>query len=287
MGRSNRRRTNRRFKSQKKPVKKSAKKPKKSSKKQIKKEHKYVEYDLFNGLKWDNYRLGDVIFGYFACWDNICLNKNNPKLDESCDLVGFDVDQDWCQGHKGVWTDPNDINSSYIENIHKNFPRSIASKYVKAVGFPKNYKVEDTETIQKIFDKFKYKKPDPSTLVIHLRLGDTLATEYAQEYSYDMKYYEGLLRKVRRNKKIKKIDIVTGLHINVYVKESNERLNEIISLFEKHYPVDVILTKNPDKDYYYMSHSKFFANSGGGFSLLITNFLKKDKKNKIYENQQF
>jgi hypothetical protein len=45
------------------------------------------------------------------------------------------------------------------------------------------------------------------------------------------------------------------------------------------------LTKNPDKDFYYMAHSKFFAKSGGGFSLLVTNYLKHDKKNKIYENK--
>ena len=197
----------------------------------------------------------------------------------------FDIDDDWCQGHKGVWMDPKGSDKTYIESLHKNFPRSIASKYVKSVGYPKSYKVEDYETIKGIFDKFKYKKPDPSTLVIHLRLGDTVAKDYGQEYSYDLKYYEKLFRKIRRNKKIKKVDIVTGLHINVYVKESNERLNQIVQIFSKHYPVEVILTKNPDKDFYYMAHSKFFANSGGGFSLLVTNYLKHDKKNKIYENK--
>ena len=245
----------------------------------------YVEYDLFNGDKWDNYRLGDVILGYFACWDNICTGKNNPKLDHTCEQVDFDVDEDWCQEYKDVWTDPKDRNSSYIKNLHKNFPGSIASKYVKEVGYPKTYKVEDHGTLKKIFTKFKYKKPDPSALVIHLRLGDTLAKEYAQEYSYDMKYYEKLLKKVRKNKKIKKIDIVTGLHINVFVKESNKNLNKIVEMFEKYYPVEVVLTKNPDKDFYYMSNSKYFANSGGGFSLLVTNYLKHDKKNKIYENK--
>ena len=256
----------------------------KNIKKNIKK-HKYIEYDLFNGDKWDNYRLGDVIFGYFACWDNVCQGKNNPNIEHTCENVDFDVDQVWCQDYLDVWTDPKDMESSYIDTIHKNFPGSIASKYVKDVGYPENYKVEDHKTIQKIFSNFKYKKPDPSALVIHLRLGDTLAKEYAQEYSYNMKYYEKLLQKVRKNKKIKKIDIVTGLHINVFVKESNQNLNKIVAMFEKYYPVEVVLTKNPDKDFYYMSHSKYFANSGGGFSLLVTNYLKHDKKNKIYENK--
>tara|TARA_A100001037_G_scaffold304878_1_gene343154 strand:+ start:660 stop:1523 length:864 start_codon:yes stop_codon:yes gene_type:complete len=255
-------------------------KRKDSSKKEV---NKYINYDLFNGLKWDNYRLGDVLFGYFACWDDVCLHKNNPNISHTCENIDFDVDEDWCQGHKGVWTDPNDINSSYIKNLNKNFPNSIASQYVKKVGYPNSFKIEDYKTIKDIFSTFKYKKPDKSALVIHLRLGDTVAKDYGDEYSYGMKYYESLLRKVRKNKKIKKIDIVTGLHINVYVKESNDRLNQIVHLFEKYYPVEVILTKNPDKDFYYMSHSKFFANSGGGFSLLVTNYLKKNKSNKIYE----
>ena len=56
-------------------------------------------------------------------------------------------------------------------------------------------------------------------------------------------------------------------------------------MFSKHYPVEVILTKNPDKDFYYMAHSKYLSNSGGFFSLLVTNYLKHDKKNKIYENK--
>jgi len=245
-------------------------------------DNKYIKYDLFNGLKWDNYRLGDVIFGYFACWDNICLNKNNKKLDGLCDF-DFDVYDGWCEDYKTVWTDPKDIDASYIKNIHKNFPGSIASKYVKAVGFPKNYKVRDTKTIKKIFDNFKYKKPDSSALVIHLRLGDTMAKEYSDEYSFGLEYYEKLLTKIKKNKKIKKIDIITGLHINVYVKESNDRLNEIVNMFGKHYPVEVILTKNPDKDYYYMANSRFFARSGGGFSGLVVDYLKQDKKNKIYE----
>ena len=247
--------------------------------------HKYIEYDLFNGLKWDNYRLGDVIYGNFACWDNVCLDKNNPNLDHTCDDMDFEVNKEWCEGYKDVWTDPKNSNASYIQSLHKNFPGSIASKYVKAVGYPKTYKMGDHATIKQIFRKFKYKKPSTSTLVIHLRLGDTITGDYGKEYSHNLKYYENLLKKVRRNKKIKKVDIVTGLHINVYVKESNKRLNEIVHMFEKYYPVEVILTKDPDKDFYYMSHSKFFANSGGGFSLLVTEFLKHDKKNKVYENK--
>ena len=64
--------------------------------------------------------------------------------------------------------------------------------------------------------------------------------------------------------------------------KSNEYLQRVIELFETNYPVKVVLTKNPDKDLYYMCHSRFFARAGGGFSNLITNYLQQSKSNKVY-----
>ena len=111
-----------------------------------------------------------------------------------------------------------------------------------------------------------------------------LSKKHIKDYTYDIKYYKKLLRKIKRNTRIKQIDIVTGLHKNVYVKKSNDTLNKIINMFKPYYLVKVILTKDPDKDFYYMCHSKFLANSGGGFSKLITDYVKLDKKNKVYED---
>ena len=68
----------------------------------------------------------------------------------------------------------------------------------------------------------------------------------------------------------------------MFVKKSNDYLNKIINIFNKDYKVNVVITKNPDKDLYYMCNSKFFANSGSGFSRLVTNYLKKQKNVKIY-----
>ena len=36
--------------------------------------------------------------------------------------IDFDIDDDWCQGHKDVWMDPKDSDKTYIESLHKNFP---------------------------------------------------------------------------------------------------------------------------------------------------------------------
>jgi len=245
---------------------------------------KQKDYDLYNGDKWDNYRLGDIIYGQLACYDDFCLDKHNPNMEHTYQYIDWTLQKKWCKEQSSIWTDPHNKKKSYIQQIHTNFPNSIASKYVKMVGFPNNYKIEHIPTIRKIFSSFTYKKPKPSTLVIHLRLGDVLSTYYGNTYAYGYEYYEELLQRIKRNKKIKQIDIVTGLHTNTYVKPSNKMLHRLVKLFEESYPVKVILTKNPDKDFYYMCHSKFFASSGGGFSRLIESYVKKQKGTKIYSN---
>jgi hypothetical protein len=243
-------------------------------------------YDLYNGKKWNNYRLGDVILGRLACWASYCgANKNQYVEDETCDMVQFDLWKGWCKDYKQEWTDPKKKTRSYLAGLHTNFPNSIASQYIDLVGWPDDYQVEHHPTIKKIFKNFSFKKPTPSTLVIHLRLGDVVAKDYGDEYAYTYEYYEKLFKRIQRNKKIKRIDIVTGLHKNVYVKQSNEILQKIVHLFETNYPVNVIITKDPDKDFYYMCHSKSFAPSGGGFSALITSYLKYKKNSTIYEKK--
>ena len=44
----------------------------KTKKKTKKRKNKLKEYDLYNGKQWENYRLGDIIYGHLACWDDYC-----------------------------------------------------------------------------------------------------------------------------------------------------------------------------------------------------------------------
>jgi hypothetical protein len=150
------------------------------------------------------------------------------------------------------------------------------------VGYPHTYRVSDYSVIKSIFATLPYDKPKPSSLVIHLRLGDVLSKKYINEYVYDFAYYQDLVKRIQKNKQIKQVDIVTGLHKKQFVQKSNEYLHKIVSLFETVYPVKVVLTKNPDKDLYYMCHSRFFANAEGGFSRIITNYVNQSKKNTVY-----
>ena len=258
---------------------KNTKKLKKNTRKSTK---KYKQYDLYNGDKWNNYRLGDIIYGQLACYHDFCLEKNKDDLD-TCEYIDWKLTKKWCKDWTSIWADPHDKTKSYIQQIHKNFPKSFAAKYVSMIGFPHDYKIEDFSTIRKIFSTFHYKKPTKNTLVIHLRLGDVLAPYYKNEYAYGFEYYQDLLQRIKKNKHIPHIDIVTGLHTNTYVKPSNKMLQRIMDLYKTVYPVSLILTKNPDKDFYYMCHSKYFASSGGGFSRLISNYVKKHK-GKVYDN---
>jgi len=220
-------------------------------------DEKYIEYDLYNGKKWgpketsEAYRFGDVFSGY------IYDNKNN------------------------------DNNPNYLRDIEKNYPNSFGSKYVKYSGYSESYKKHDYDILSKIFNEYNYEKPDNETLVVHLRLGDilNLSNPDFSKYYYDIDFYHELLEKVKQNQNIKKVDIVTGLHKNLYIKESNDRLNKIRNIFEENYPVNVIITNDPDKDLYYMCHSKYFIRSGerGEFTGIISEHLKRNNYI-VYEN---
>ena len=249
-------------------------------------------YSLYNGDQWDNYRLGDVLYGHFICWCQVCLGKsikNETLVRSLCEDLEHDIDtatdkgtKKWCAQNKDTWADPKNGSLCYLDSLAKNYPGSIAHQYIEKVGYPDNYRVSDFTVLKSIFSQLPYGKPDPSALVIHLRLGDVLSPKFIDDYVYDFNYYKNLLKRVKKNKKIKKVDIVTGLHKKVLVKKSNAYLKKIVKLFETSYPVKVVLTKNPDKDLYYMCNSKFFANAGGGFSHIVMNYLKEKTKARLY-----
>ena len=52
-------------------------------------------------------------------------------------------------------------------------------------------------------------------------------------------------------------------------------INKIIDLFKSHdYTVNIRLGNNPDEDFLIMCNSKIFRKSGGGFSGVISRYVK-------------
>ena len=206
------------------------------------------KYNLYNGPYWYYYRLGDIINGYM-------IRSNEP-------------------GQK-----------KYLEDISTRWPESISDKYVKRSSYPHSFKIRDLNILIDILNEINDEKPSTNTLVIHLRLGDVVGmwnkgilsgtTTSINHYVKGPEYYKQILQKIKQNNNIQNIKIITGTHFNQDIDASINYLDHIVSIFDSDYDVEVKITNNPDKDFYYMCHSKFFCPSGGGFSNLIKDIVVK------------
>ena len=77
--------------------------------------------------------------------------------------------------------------------------------------------------------------------------------------------------------KIKKITIVSGYHTNEDHTRSEVYLKKIKQFIEKNnFEVTMRINNNPDDDFVFMSNSKIFMKSGGGFSKLVSEMVKKN-----------
>ena len=176
------------------------------------------------------------------------------------------------------------LDYNYLTNVKNRWPDSIGDKYLRYVGFPQKYDRLRYDIIDKILQEMNYDKPGNDTLVVHLRLGDTVKMwqkntvdfwmKDKNHYVKDPEYYRRLIPQIKKNRDIQTIDIVTGAHLDEDLDESNKYLDHIVDIFKNDYNVNVKITNNPDKDFYYMCHSKYFCPSGGGYSNLIQHMVQ-------------
>ena len=188
------------------------------------------KYNLYNGTYWGHYRLGDIINGYM-------IRSIDPQQKQ------------------------------YLRDVSTRWPNSIADKYIKNAGYPQSFKIWDLDIVVNILDEMNYEKPDKHTMVLHLRLGDVVGMwkdnkveNYMEDKNYyvkDLEYYKDLLTKIKKIRDIQRINIVTGTHHNQDIDESIKHLDHIVFIFDSDYDVNVKITNNPDKDFYYMCHSKY------------------------------
>jgi len=134
----------------------------------------------------------------------------------------------------------------------------------------------------------KIELPGDDTLVVHLRTGDVIdlsknsvedfLTNYVIfkqtgiNYVKPLIYYNESLKKIP---KLKKVIIVTGSHKILNDTKSKKYIEEIGSFFSKKgMIVKYRIKEDPDEDFVFMCHSKYFIKSGGNFSDITANIVK-------------
>lgn len=172
------------------------------------------------------------------------------------------------------------------KNFHlKFYPNSIVSEYLKLTD-----KVNDLSVLKKIVEKRKIKEyPTDKDLVIHLRLGDEVnkSTQYSidyllsdkinHQYIRNLSYYEN----IKIEQKIENIILVGNVFSGGDTRKTDDfsrsyEYVEKISCFykSKGYNVKTKLNGDADEDFIFMSNSRHFISSGGGYSKLIENLIE-------------
>jgi len=204
----------------------------------------YIMKNLYNGDKWNKYRLGDVVF-------------RDP--------------------HGEYYTDNFYDSVLYHEDL---YPSTIASEYMKLNKKLKN--VADFKLLNDIISKKQTNKNSISedTLVLHIRTGDVMCKYHSSEKNiYDSKYtkqgnipwWNGILDYISKNN-IKKVIILSGTHFNECIQESTDYLLDrkkfLISNLN-YLDVSFRLGQTPDDDILFCKNAKHFITTGGGYGEIL------------------
>ena len=112
-------------------------------------------------------------------------------------------------------------------------------------------------------------------LIIHLRLGDVLDLPYYQTNKRFTRYVRPLsfYRTLQFPKTVDCAHVVTNTSFRTYYGANNSRqhLSNVLTILkERGLRTRMIHHNSADEDFLYMTRSKFFVPSGGGFSSLVS-----------------
>ena len=168
-------------------------------------------------------------------------------------------------------------------------PNSIAADYIRRTN-----KNNDYDELMDILNERMQKNessqiPNDNELVVHLRTGDVIDhskksvtemlsryTKYVNGKSYvkPMSYYKQVM-KFAASKNLTKVTLVTGFHETKSVRKSLDYVNRVQEAFEENdFQTSIRLNENPDEDFIFMCNSRYFVQSGGGFSKIIAELIK-------------
>ena len=183
------------------------------------------------------------------------------------------------------------------------FPQSLAVEYMERIDDRHNGSDHDYNTMMLILrerlernETLQRMLPDNNTLVIHLRTGDVIDSDVLEIreflsfnnasskrrspgywYTRSLPFYAEIWDQIQAEHiEIDKILVITGWHFEIPHFRSIAYINEIIRYLEQLVDTVVIrINENPDEDVLIMSQSKYFVESGGGFSRMIGQFVER------------
>jgi len=179
---------------------------------------------------------------------------------------------------------------------YKKFPNSIATKYMKQTE-KSLIKTNNLNALSLIINNDEYKnfvKPNKNSIVIHLRVGDVIDNTnnsvedflnkdirffhsdiLTTKYVHNRQYYQKIISQLPNN--INNVIFVYGYHKDGDHIKSEQYVHAISEIFKLHgFNVNYRRDMDPDEDFIYMCNSNHFVKSGGGFSNLISEMVKKN-----------
>ena len=203
-----------------------------------------------NNLEWRNYRLGDIIKGFFT--DN--FNKKNKKY-----LDKLKTSFKGSLGHKYYEITKGKYNLNELYNLINQESKKINDFIDVCMHVRLGDVIIDGDNPNFLPSKYKDKNP----------------------FNYSLETYKKLLNELKNNYKVKKITIIGGIHRKMKKSMINESKKFVKNLENicKSYNIDVDfrLGKSPDEDFLLMSNAKIFIMAGGGYSKIISNYVSYKK----------
>lgn len=182
-------------------------------------------------------------------------------------------------------------------NGHKaNYPNSIATIYMGGIRkLPIAKQDNNMQVLSSIISSLRFVKYKNSStdIVIHCRTGDVIdqqpysvdeflsadrRLQPANKYYYvkSLSYYKSILSEIQKiPSHPKKITIVTGFHTGGNHIKSLKYIDQVVDFFKSNgFAVATRINKSADSDFVYCATSKYFVQSGGGFSHIIARLVK-------------
>tara|TARA_B100000524_G_C23427838_1_gene290417 strand:+ start:53 stop:436 length:384 start_codon:yes stop_codon:yes gene_type:complete len=106
---------------------------------------------------------------------------------------------------------------------------------------------------------------------------DIYVTEngYRKQYNYSYNNYMKVANTLKYFYNIDEITIIGGAHKNSNLNKSLNFVNNIKNIFkDKKYKVNIRLGNNPDEDFLLMCNCRLFVKAGGGYSQIISDYVK-------------